>query len=246
MNPPTSPCPTLFPGTAYLQICTTDWEIFVCQLFVRLIFISSVHWQKLEMFFKLNHLWSIDDHHKAEICWFEKFLLQNVHTIWWVSQLSAHYTSISVVPEIITNGAPSAIDTHLHSTVPVPTRLKSQRPILAKSCGTEWTLAVICYLGLILVSIVQAVYWVFRAHVSMYQHYNMYYWYGWTGCVKILLNCSSCILSVPCCVYVYVLYTCVRSCLTVTCITNVCTLSPVTSDDANYNNAASLLSANSY
>ena len=36
------------------------------------------------------------------------------HTIWRVSQLSAHHTGISVVPEVITDGAPSTIDTHLH------------------------------------------------------------------------------------------------------------------------------------
>ena len=39
------------------------------------------------------------------------------HTIWGVSQLSAHYTGISVVPEIITDGTPSAVDTHLNSTI---------------------------------------------------------------------------------------------------------------------------------
>ena len=38
-------------------------------------------------------------------------------TIWGVSQLSAHHTGISVVPEVITDGAPSAIDTHLHTTI---------------------------------------------------------------------------------------------------------------------------------
>ena len=38
-------------------------------------------------------------------------------TIWGVSQLSAHYTGISVVPEVITDGALSAIDTHLRSTI---------------------------------------------------------------------------------------------------------------------------------
>ena len=39
------------------------------------------------------------------------------HTIWRVSQLSAYHTVISVVPEVITDGAPTAIDTHLHSTI---------------------------------------------------------------------------------------------------------------------------------
>ena len=39
------------------------------------------------------------------------------HTIWRVSQLSAHHTGISVVPEIITDGTPCAVDTHLHSTI---------------------------------------------------------------------------------------------------------------------------------
>ena len=43
------------------------------------------------------------------------------HTIWGVSQLSAHHTGVSVVPEVITDGAPSSIDTHLHPTISVPT-----------------------------------------------------------------------------------------------------------------------------
>jgi len=36
--------------------------------------------------------------------------------MWGVSQLSAHYTGISVVPEVITDGAPSAVDTYLYSS----------------------------------------------------------------------------------------------------------------------------------
>ena len=39
------------------------------------------------------------------------------HTIWGVSQLSAYHTGISVVPEVITDGAPSAVNTHLYSTI---------------------------------------------------------------------------------------------------------------------------------
>ena len=39
---------------------------------------------------------------------------KNIYTIWGVSQLSAHHTGISVVPEVITDGAPSVVNTHLH------------------------------------------------------------------------------------------------------------------------------------
>ena len=45
--------------------------------------------------------------------------VQHRHTIRGVSQLSAHHTGIFVVPEVITDGAPSAIDTHLHPPIPV-------------------------------------------------------------------------------------------------------------------------------
>ena len=38
-------------------------------------------------------------------------------TIWGVSQLSAHNTGISVVPEVITDGTPSGIDTYLQSPI---------------------------------------------------------------------------------------------------------------------------------
>ena len=46
----------------------------------------------------------------ADMCWFQ---FQYI-TIWRVSQLSAHHTGISVVPEVITDGAPSVIDTHFY------------------------------------------------------------------------------------------------------------------------------------
>ena len=55
--------------------------------------------------------------------WLYKTSLFIVHTIWGVSQLSADHTGVSVVPEVITDGAPSATDTHLHPSVPVSTRL---------------------------------------------------------------------------------------------------------------------------
>ena len=59
------------------------------------------------------------------------------HTIWGVSQLSAHHTGISVVPEVITDGAPSAIYAQLYSSIPVATRLKSQEPVLTRSCQAK-------------------------------------------------------------------------------------------------------------
>ena len=36
------------------------------------------------------------------------------HTILGVAQLIADHLSVSIVPEIITNGAPVAMETHLH------------------------------------------------------------------------------------------------------------------------------------
>ena len=43
-------------------------------------------------------------------------------TIWRVSELPAYNTGIIVVPKVITDGSPSAIDTHLNSAkVSVPT-----------------------------------------------------------------------------------------------------------------------------
>ena len=55
--------------------------------------------------------------------WLYRTSLFIVHTIWGVSQLSADHTGVSVVPEVITDGAPSATDTYFYSPIPVPTCL---------------------------------------------------------------------------------------------------------------------------